>query len=146
MAIALGRDPATEQAPGLSKMSGMLKGECGLMFTNEKRKAVITYFKELHIQDYARCGQTATSTVELSEGPLPQFPFSVEPQLRKLGLPTKLDKGMVTLVADYVVCKQGDKLTAEQSRLLKFFDYKTSTFHVKLSAHWSKQKGFSYIK
>lgn len=51
------------------------------------------YFKELHILDYARCGQMATSTVKLSEGPLPQFPFSVESQLRKLGLPTKLDKG-----------------------------------------------------
>lgn len=53
--------------------------------------------------------------------------------------------GVITLVSDYVVCKEGDKLTAEQSRLLKFFDYKMSVFQVKLSAHWSKQKGFRYL-
>lgn len=51
------------------------------------------YFDELHVSDFARCGQTAVSTIELCEGPLTQFPFSLEPQLRKLGLPTKLEKG-----------------------------------------------------
>ncbi|VDO55054.1 unnamed protein product [Onchocerca flexuosa] len=95
------------------------------------------------MSDFARCGQTAISTVELSEGPLMQFPFSIEPQLRKLGLPTKLEKAVVTLISDYVVCKEGDKLTADQCRLLKLLNYKMSTFHVKLTAHWSKKKGFN---
>lgn len=53
------------------------------------------YFGELCISDFARCGQIASNTVELCEGPLTQFPFSLEPQLRKLGLPTKLEKGKI---------------------------------------------------
>ncbi|VDK82718.1 unnamed protein product [Onchocerca ochengi] len=145
MAIALGKNPSTEYAHELSKVSNLLKGECGLMFTNEDRETVRKYFEELHMSDFARCGQIAVSTVELSEGPLMQFPFSIEPQLRKLGLPTKLEKAVVTLISHYVVCKEGEKLTADQCRLLKLLNYKMSTFHVKLTAHWSKQKGFNNI-
>ncbi|EJW84579.1 ribosomal protein L10 [Wuchereria bancrofti] len=114
MAIALGKTSSTEYARGLNKISGLLKGECGLMFTNEDHDSVKKYFNEMYMSDFARCGQTAISTVELCEGPLTQFPFSLEPQLRKLGLPTKLEKGVVTLISHYVICKDGDKLTADQ--------------------------------
>uniref|UniRef100_A0A915PI63 Ribosome assembly factor mrt4 n=1 Tax=Setaria digitata TaxID=48799 RepID=A0A915PI63_9BILA len=145
MAIALGKNPSTEYASELSKVSGLLKGECGLMFTNEDSETVKKYFEELIIADFARSGQTAISTVKLHEGPLTQFSFSLEPQLRKLGLPTKLDKGIVTLISDYVVCKENDKLTPDQCRLLKFLDYKMSTFHVKLSVHWSKNKDLRFV-
>uniref|UniRef100_A0A1I8EIN7 Ribosome assembly factor mrt4 n=1 Tax=Wuchereria bancrofti TaxID=6293 RepID=A0A1I8EIN7_WUCBA len=145
MAIALGKTSSTEYARGLNKISGLLKGECGLMFTNEDHDSVKKYFNEMYMSDFARCGQTAISTVELCEGPLTQFPFSLEPQLRKLGLPTKLEKGVVTLISHYVICKDGDKLTADQCRLLKLLSYKMSTFHVKLSAHWCKRTGFTYI-
>jgi len=42
----------------------------------------------------------------------------MEPQLRKLGLPTALKKGVVTCLFDYTVCKKGDTLTPEQAQLL----------------------------
>lgn len=48
--------------------------------------------------DFTRCSQIATKTIELSEGPLPQFPFSNEYQLRQLGLPTKLEKGVIEIM------------------------------------------------
>ena len=37
----------------------------------------------------------ATQDVTLPEGPQEQFPHSVEPHLRQLGLPTALKKGML---------------------------------------------------
>lgn len=43
--------------------------------------------------DYARAGNKATLTVSLDPGPLEQFPHSMEPQLRQLGLPTALRRG-----------------------------------------------------
>lgn len=43
--------------------------------------------------DYARAGNKATFTVSLDPGPLEQFPHSMEPQLRQLGLPTALKRG-----------------------------------------------------
>lgn len=43
--------------------------------------------------DYARAGNRAQMDTTLDEGPLEQFPHSMEPQLRQLGLPTALKKG-----------------------------------------------------
>uniref|UniRef100_A0A914R9C4 60S ribosomal protein L10P insertion domain-containing protein n=1 Tax=Parascaris equorum TaxID=6256 RepID=A0A914R9C4_PAREQ len=103
----------------------------------------LRYFNEFKESDYARGGQEATETVELPEGPLPQFPFSMEPQLRKLGLPTKLDKGVITLTSSYVICTEGARLSAEQARLLKLLQYKTSVFKVNLLAHWTKTSELS---
>jgi len=68
----------------------------------------------------------------ISQGPLEQFIHSMEPQLRQLGLPTTLKKGLVhfffhylchiigviVLLSDHIVCKKGDTLTPEQARLL----------------------------
>lgn len=42
------------------------------------------------------------------------FAHSMEPQLRKLGLSTKLDRGVPTLLGEHTVCKEGDVLTPEQ--------------------------------
>ncbi|VDM38936.1 unnamed protein product [Toxocara canis] len=128
MAVALGRDASTEYANQLHKVSKILKGQCGLMFTNADRGAVVKYFNEFKQPDYARGGQEATETIELPEGPLAQFPFSMEPQLRKLGLPVKLDKGVVTLLSNFTVCNEGDHLSAEQARILKLLGYKMSIF------------------
>jgi hypothetical protein len=47
----------------------------------------------------------------------------MEPQLRKLGLHTSLKKGIVTLDTDFLVCKKGDKLTADQARLLVIISF-----------------------
>lgn len=49
-------------------------------------------------------------------------PHSMEPQFRKLGMPTSLVKGVPTLKnGEYVVCKKGDKLKVDQAHLLKLF-------------------------
>lgn len=53
------------------------------------------YFSNFKEMDYARSGNQAHMDVTLDEGPLEQFPHSMEPQLRQLGLPTALKKGMV---------------------------------------------------
>lgn len=51
------------------------------------------YFDNFKETDYARAGNVAQMAVTLDEGPLEQFPHSMEPQLRQLGLPTALKKG-----------------------------------------------------
>ena len=92
--------------------------------------------------DYARSGNIATETVTLQPGPLEQFPFNMEPYLRQLGLPTSLQRGLqisipisfwlekkiithfllilgvVTLLKEHTVCKEGSTLTPEEARLL----------------------------
>lgn len=53
----------------------------------------LRWFTKYGEMDYARAGNKATFTVNLDPGPLEQFPHSMEPQLRQLGLPTTLKKG-----------------------------------------------------
>jgi mRNA turnover protein 4 len=43
----------------------------------------------------------------------------MDPQLRSLGLATVLVKGVPSLHNPHVVCRNGEKLTAEKARLLK---------------------------
>jgi len=47
----------------------------------------------------------------------------MEPQLRALGMPTALKKGVIHLIKDYSVCKKGDKLSSEQARILKLLGH-----------------------
>ena len=141
LGVALGKDANDEYAKGLNKVSQLLKGQCGLMFTSVDKDEVIQYFKELRDADFARAGAKATQTIELPEGPLPQFSFSLEPQLRKLGLPTKLDKGAICLTQSYVVCKEGEVLNAEAAKILKLLDERQAEFQVVLRAYWNKKTG-----
>lgn len=54
---------------------------------------------------FCRTGATCRETVVLPEGPLPEFSHAIEPQLRSLGLPTTLNRGVVNLIKEHVVCK-----------------------------------------
>ena len=89
------------------------------------------FFSEFSCPDYARTANVCTENVTLVAGPLEQFQHTMEPQLRKLGLHTSLKKGIVTLDTDFVVCKKGDKLTADQARLLVSFIFIIFLFQIK---------------
>ncbi len=57
---------------------------------------VLKLFKDFTELDYARAGSQATEHFELAEGPLGgpmgPLPHTIEPTLRKYGLPTRLKK------------------------------------------------------
>ncbi|XP_018580713.1 mRNA turnover protein 4 homolog [Scleropages formosus] len=141
MMIALGKGPSDEYKDNLHKVNKFLKGEVGLLFTNKTKEEVQEYFSHFKEVDFARAGNKANMTVTLDEGPLEQFPHSMEPQLRQLGLPTALKKGVVTLLKDYEVCKDGDILTPEQARILKLFGIEMAEFKVSVKCVWNSETG-----
>ncbi|BFZ21104.1 hypothetical protein BsWGS_24143 [Bradybaena similaris] len=136
MQIALGRTEDEEYRENLHKLTRNLQGQTGLLFTNKGEKEVLKYFDELYIPDYARSGTVATQTVELEEGPLPEFSHSLEPQLRQLGLPTQLKRGVIHLLRGHTVCEKGQVLNPEQCRVLKLFGHQMSNFHITIQGMW----------
>jgi len=69
MQLALGRTPATEYLPSLSKIAPYLVGKMGLMLTNRSPQEVLEYFNQLQMEDYARAGNHVKEDVIIDEGP-----------------------------------------------------------------------------
>lgn len=156
MALALGNSPEQEYKLGLNKIATRLRGQVGLFFTSWDPQETLDYFHSFQKPDFARAGSVATREVVLPAGPLhpivpPEdaeqgiqptpFPASIEPHLRKLGLSTRLEKGVVTLGGEQTVCRKGDVLTAEQAHILKLLGLKMSTFRVVMRWKWEKKNG-----
>lgn len=121
----------------------LLQGDTGLLLTNEEPTVVTEWFESYKTPDFARTGNLATHTVTLAAGALhistlldparsnlgrtgpvklagdERAPSSMQSELAKLGLPSKLEKGVPTLNDDYIVCKEGAKLQPNQVNLLK---------------------------
>jgi len=138
ISLAFGRTIESEYKENLAKLIPHLAGNIGLLFTNRTKDEVLKFFSEFSCPDYARSGNISTEDVSITAGPLEQFQHTMEPQLRKLGLHTSLKKGIVTLDTDFDACKKGDKLTADQARLLKLFEIMQATFKVNVKLYWNK--------
>lgn len=73
------------------------------------------------------------------------FPHSMEPQLRKLGMPTTLVKGVVTLYKGYTVCTKGEELSPEQAQILKHLNVMQSQFSIVLDSYYKCENDEDYV-
>jgi len=126
-----------------------IKGQVGLFFTDTEPQEVIEWFADFQQPDFARAGNKATRTVILPVGPVMRhhsdppepFPHNEEPQLRKLGLTTSMQKGVPILTAPHTLCEKGKTLSSEQAQILKLTGLKMVTFRVGLLARWESTTG-----
>ena len=157
MAKALGTSPEEEHKQGIhqlaqvgfttsfitleaEELSENIKGQVGLFFTDTSPQEVIEWFNDFKQPDFARSGNIATRNVVLPAGPIMRrhsdppepFPHNEEPQLRKLGLSTYMNKGLPSLHSPHQVCQEGKPLTSEQAQLLKLIGEKMVEFKVGL--------------
>jgi mRNA turnover protein 4 len=89
----------------------------------------------------------------------------MDPQLRKLGLTTKLERGVPTLLTPHLICKvrlsflyfisrsnnqqtkqKGSKLTPEQAQLLKLIGDQMAIFKVRLVGRWDSDEGYVEVE
>ncbi|KAI9375252.1 ribosomal protein L10-domain-containing protein [Aspergillus egyptiacus] len=158
MAVSLGHSPETEAAENLHLLSPYLTGAVGLLFTSRDPASVIEYLESFRPLDFARAGTTATRSFSIPAGlvysrageiPASQdepVSHTIEPELRKLGVPTRLVKGKVMLELTegqegYPVCKEGEVLDSRQTTILKMFGVTMSEFRIALKAQWSRSTG-----
>lgn len=116
--VALGKSEKDEHKANLHLLSERIAGKVGLFFTTLPREQVVELFGTFQAMDFARVGARATEDFELQEGPLEgplgPLPHTLEPTLRKHGVPSKLSKGVVEVVSDFRVCSAGERLSAHQ--------------------------------
>jgi len=138
ISVGLGRSKENEYKENLHEVAKRMSGEVVLMFTNEPQEQVESWFNNYTEKEYARPGNEATVTYQIPGGALDEntYPASMEPNLRSLGLPTSLVKGVVHVTEDYTVCKEGDTLTPEQCTVLKRFYQTTVEFKMDLKCVW----------
>ncbi|XP_055531803.1 mRNA turnover protein 4 homolog [Wyeomyia smithii] len=129
----------------LEQLREHMVGQCGLLFTSETKETVLEWFDSYSADEFARSGFRASKTVRLKEGPLEEFSHAIEPHLRSLGLPTKLERGIVTLYKDFTVCEKGKVLTPEQARILKLLGKPLAKFKVVINCCYTKENGFEEI-
>jgi len=146
MAKALGTTPEDEYQPSTHLLSKYLSGNVGLLFTNREPSSVTEHFATLSKTDFARAGTPASRSFTVPAGIVYSMggeiaaeedvpmSHSLEPELRKLNMPTTLVKGKITLDNPYTVCEEGDVLDSRQTRLLKLFGVATAEFTVQLVA------------
>ncbi|KAG4306122.1 hypothetical protein PORY_000110 [Pneumocystis oryctolagi] len=149
IAKSLGITENEEYRKNLSELSKLLYGNVGIMFTSEPVKDVIDFFSKFSRMDFARSGFISPLTFVVPAGIVysrgGQVPadndiplsYTLEPVLRSLGMPTLLKNGNITLFNEYTICKEGDILDSQQTRLLKIFGVITSEFKIKLKGYWS---------
>ncbi|KAI0114694.1 mRNA turnover protein 4 [Daldinia grandis] len=160
MARALGHSPEDSYADNIYKLTPYLRGTVGLIFTNRPPALILPYLECLPggKVDFARAGAVAprdfvippgtlysTGGEVLAEYDIP-LGHTLEPELRRLGMPVRMVKGRVVLEEalegageekGYVVCREGDVLDSRQTRLLKLFGVCMSEFKIKVVAYWS---------
>jgi len=161
MVVALGQTAEMECVPGVSALGPYVKGEVGLLFTNRDPHEIEQYFETFVTVDYARSGTVATQLVRIPPGELhtmygvqggeeDPLPMSIEPTLRKLGVPTRVVKGKVVLEEGtessmdtedgYLVCKEGDVLDSRQTSILKILGVRMSESKIGLRAVYDKKE------
>ncbi|MCJ1313900.1 mRNA turnover and ribosome assembly protein [Agyrium rufum] len=171
IALQSGPSPAS-----LKPLTTLLHGTVGLLFSPQPPSEIRDFFAHFHPASFARAGITSTRTFALPYGPVYStggqvalehdvlLPHSLEPTLRKLGVPTKLVRGRIMLEgpghrdkgmdgtmeidggldeqdSGYLVCKEGQALGARETALLKMFGIEVAEFAVDVRGWWEKSTG-----
>ena len=137
MQLALGKSKKDEYREDTARLGRQLRGQRGLLFTNEGPEVISPLLENFSSEDYARGGMIAPKTIVLEAGALPTMIHSMVEPLRKLGLQVTLKRGVVTLDRDTTICAIGEEISPTAARLLKLFEYKLAIFRISLVSHWS---------
>ncbi|CAK9293921.1 unnamed protein product [Gordionus sp. m RMFG-2023] len=139
--FALGKSPESEYKDGLHSVGKNLKGQCGMLFTDKPLEYVVQYFKGFGHTNFARYKVDSPKTITLPKGPLKGLTHASEKFLKKYGMPVILEKDTIALTEDFTLCMEGEKLTIDQSKILKMLNMPMASFKIVPYGVWSADTG-----
>lgn len=137
---ALGADDEEAYRPGLDSLAADLVGQVGLLFTDRAPAEVAKFVADFEETDFARAGYVPERTITVPAGRLTEVPHTMTESLQKLGMPVRLDKGVVVLPYEHTLCKAGEAVTPDQGKLLKYFGHALAKFRLRLLSRWNDGK------
>uniref|UniRef100_A0A7S2P878 Ribosome assembly factor mrt4 n=1 Tax=Leptocylindrus danicus TaxID=163516 RepID=A0A7S2P878_9STRA len=146
--MALGKTPEDEFRDNLRHVSKLISGSVGLLITSRNDKEVKNYFNNFAEEDFARAGNIADREVKVTSDMLTVHPVNQVEPFRKLGLPVDVNNGKMVLIGgqtEFVLCKEGDVLSAEVCKLLVHFGLKLAEFRTTLLCRWSNDGTFEQL-
>ena len=128
---------------GIEGLVKHLKGTSGLLFTKESPETIIEFFFTWRETVSLLPGQNCTESILIPKGvgSFDRFANTIEPYLRTLGLPTRVHEGKVEMLADFVVCHEGDVVNVEKSKILRLLNVQQGEMRIDIKAVW---KGGEY--
>ena len=143
--VALGKTPEDEHADNASALAKYLRGHVCMLSTHKSKEECEKFFAEQDFEDFATAGAEAEYTVHLEKGlaTLDGYAHSLEPYLKTLGLPIKLNMQKLELLSDVYVCREGQVLNVEQCKILKLLGYKMGKFKLEVLAQRTSKGKFT---
>jgi len=115
----------------LKKLLPIIKNNCGLIFTNGDLKEIRDIVVNNKVAAPAKVGQISTVDVVV-----PAQNTGMEPTkttfFQALNIPTKITKGTVEIISDYILLKPGDKVDNSKASLLQMMGLKPFSYSLKV--------------
>ncbi|KAM3141549.1 hypothetical protein pb186bvf_006413 [Paramecium bursaria] len=132
MQVALGKDEEKQAGKNTYLLSQHLKGQTGLLLTNQDVDKLQAYLSQFDSQEFAQPGLISPETIILKSGleTFSKFQHTMDPYLRQLGLNTKLMNQQIVLNEDFKVCEAGKPISVEQGKILRLLNIKLGKLEI----------------
>lgn len=143
MQVALGKEEEDSYKPNTYLLSEHLKGNCGLLCSQDPPDTIIDYFENYSCPYFGSAGSIPYQTIVLKRGgdDLKDFPSSMESQFRQLGVTVKVNNSQLVLLNDYVLCESGKPLDGNQAQMAKHLGINLDEFKIDILAYLITKTG-----
>jgi len=116
-----------EKNPALEAILPYIKGEIGLVFTNGDLATVRKELLAEKVAAPAKAGSIAPINVPVKAGTTGLEPTKTS-FFQALNIATKINKGQIEILNDFVLVKQGDKVGSSEATLLQMLNIKPFSY------------------
>jgi len=134
-------DDFSKDHPIFTILIDKVKGNCGIVFTNEPLKGVCREIKDNKVLTRAKPGVIAPNDVVVPSGPT-GMPPDMTAFFQTLNIPTRIVKGQIEIVNDIDLISKGGKVGSSEVELLSKLDIKPFLFGPQLDAVFDEGKVF----
>jgi len=119
--IELAIDEVKDSRKDLEQLKNYFSGMPSLLFTNQDPFKIASLLRKSKSNAPAKPGQTAPRDLIIPAGPTPFSPGPIISELSHAGIKTGIEGGKVSIKADVVLVREGEKVTHQTANILAKF-------------------------